>query len=353
MTQYKMTRPAIIVVLLALSILGISACNKQETPMLTLIVRPTYPPLTLQRPADGSTVVGRALSFQWEWRGDLGPENWFELKVWREEGSSRCTKHIKPSAFMWDDEPLDGFGNYRWQVHVVREDELNYNRLVESPIWSFEWAEHTPTPTPSPIPPATATPTPTSTATDTPTPTPSPTPTATETPTATGMPTKMPTVTPTPTATDTPTPTCTLTITPTPTVTPTPTPTLLPTPILLEPENGTEYCPQKPITLKWEWSVRPIQPNEYYAVRIWKDEPGESEWSRHWEADYTKTIFETMLDDSQEWFKGDGKYFWNVAVVFWEGQIDEHGYKIWEPRSEKSEMRWFILRSNKEQVCWP
>jgi len=140
---------------------------------------------------------------------------------------------------------------------------------------------------------------------------------------------------------------------PTPMATRTPTPTLLPAPILLEPENGTKFCPQDPITLKWEWSIEHFQPNEYYAVRIWKDVPGEREWSRCWHWDRTKTTFETRLDDSKEWFKGDGKYFWNVAVVFWEGQIDEHGYKIWELRSEESETWWFIVRSNEEEACWP
>jgi len=256
-------------------------------------------------------VVGEASEFSWQWDGALKEGESFCLRIWRlEESQPRsCATMLDKCSCLLDTPPND-LGDYLWQVAVVRIDENgSQSSLSESLIGKFVWSD---------VPP------------------PSDTPTRT------------------PTATDTPTPTCTPTITPTPTATPTPTPTLLPAPILLEPENGTEYCPQKQITLKWEWSIEHFQPNEYYAVRIWKDEPGGNEWSRHWEEDYTKTIFETMLDDSQEWFKDHGKYFWNVIVVFYEGrQIDEYGNKIWEPRSKKSETWWFIVRSNEEEACWP
>jgi hypothetical protein len=298
----------------------------------------SYPAPTLTSPADGETFRGEKwTNFSWHWDGILQERERFDVRIWR--SGKPCRSIAIPREYDFSlYTPPDGFGQYLWQVAVFRVDE-NGSKLIlsESLVRSFDWSDVTPAPPDTP------------TLTETPLLARSPTPTATHTPTPAATHTSIPTPTDTstPTATDTPTPTCT------PTITLTPTPSLLPAPTLLEPKDGVKYCPATEITLKWEWNVRPFQANEYYAVRIWKDEPGRHERSRHWEPDYNATTYQTKLIGKTEWFEGTGWYLWNVVVLFDTGQVDEDGYKIWKPMSETSESRHFFVRKGDDPDCWP
>jgi hypothetical protein len=128
---------------------------------------------------------------------------------------------------------------------------------------------------------------------------------------------------------------------------------LLPAPSLSEPEDGDEFCPTDEITLKWKrWEVRPFQANEFYAVRIWKDEPGSYEKSRHWEQDPRTTSYHKRIED-EAWYIGDGRYHWNVVVLFDTGKRDEKGNKIWEEVSEESACRHFVVLSAYKPPCIP
>ena len=142
--------------------------------------------------------------------------------------------------------------------------------------------------------------------------------------------------------------------TPTPMPIPTPTPTLslLPAPILQGPPDGDECCPGDKFTLEWQWDGT-FKANEFYAVRIWKDEEGSRERSRHWESDPNLQRFEVKLWEDAEYYQGPGTYCWNVVVLFDTGQTDEEGNKIWKQVSEKSETRRFVVYSMDHRKCEP
>jgi len=121
----------------------------------------------------------------------------------------------------------------------------------------------------------------------------------------------------------------------------------------LEPPDGAEYCSDDRFWLEWEWNVRPFQVNEYYTVRIWKDEPGSYERSWHWEPDYQHTSYVLELWVGQPYYLGSGPYFWNIVVLFDTGQTDELGFRIWKQASEKSETRWFVVYPMDHPKCSP
>jgi len=212
-------------------------------------------------------------------------------------------------------------------------------------------------PTDTPTPQPTFTPTATATTGLQLEPSATPTPGATRTPSPTA--TTAPTSTPTSTATPTATPAITRPPTSTPTPSPTPTPTLLPAPRLLSPPNGERYCAGKEFTLEWAWDSRPFKPNEYYAIRIWRDEPGHTERSKHWESDDNHRYFivqlaeRTGIPPEDVYYEGVGTYNWNIIVLFYTGELDEQGYKEWEPVSEESEWRQFIVLPMEDASCAP
>ncbi len=211
------------------------------------------------------------------------------------------------------------------------------------------------------VPTDTPTPRPTLTFTATASPRVQPEPSATPTPGATHAPS--PTATTAPTSTPSATPTATLTITRppthTPTPSPTPAPTLLPAPRLLSPPNGERYCPGWGFKLEWAWDGRPFQANEYYAVRIWRDEPEHTERSKHWEPDYNRKSFDVLLEERSDlppddrYYEGVGTYNWNIIVLFDTGEVDEQGFKKWQPVSEESEWRQFIVLPRDDAYCLP
>ena len=131
--------------------------------------------------------------------------------------------------------------------------------------------------------------------------------------------------------------------------------TLPPAPILQEPPNSAEFCEGEEFTLQWQWDGI-FEPNEYYAVRIWKDESGSYAQSRHWEADPSRQSFRVQLEErdvpeEEQYYQGTGPYLWNVVVLFYEGQADDQDNKIWETRSEESETRRFVVLPVTDPKC--
>lgn len=117
--------------------------------------------------------------------------------------------------------------------------------------------------------------------------------------------------------------------------------------------------------LKWQWDGRPFGPNEFYAIKVWKEGSDPGMWDRHWEEDPAKTQFEVQLwpderpdvSPRKKYFQGPGRYFWNVVVLRDTGrdQQDEHGFwdNVGEDISWTSERWSFIVRTNDEPACWP
>jgi hypothetical protein len=231
---------------------------------------PSYPAPVLISPENGAGVQGTFPPLYWKWDGELGEDEFFEVRIWHE---SITTYH---PALGWVKVPYFDYnityeqsGKFYWTVVVVKGTNAKPNdwslRLEwPHPLWEGDLiAELSPESeprfflfTPYDIsgpsgsgaishrchdpsgreipckgddsggpgnvgPPSHTLEPPTPTNTPVPTPTYIPTPTPTETPTPT------PTETPTPTPTETPVPTPTETLTP---VKPTQTPTTIPVP---------------------------------------------------------------------------------------------------------------------------
>ena len=323
-----------------------SGSTDTPTPNSTLAATDTptkpYPAPILVNPASGATIMGGELiSFSWQWDGALQERERFDLRIWRPEKPAYTVAMARESGFPLDT-PLDGFGQYQWQVAVVRIDESgNKSLLSESQISPFVWTDVTPTSNP--------------TATPTPTPTPTPTQTPTQTPIADavvnaknlnlrsgpgmvydrlgvleqGDPLKvtgrnlagdwlrviahdgqegwvaaslleinvpLADVT-TAQAPSTPTPM----YTPTPTVTPTP--ELLVAPTLLEPKAG-EGDFAGSVVLKWRWE-RPLEKDEYFSIRVRNEKVGECHHTQVQEPAYVGGLS----------YCPSGEYYWQVAVV--------------------------------------
>jgi hypothetical protein len=257
-------------------------------PTATDTPTPTYPAPILANPTPGATIVGEKLTnFSWQWEGDLREGEKFDLRIWRTEKPC-CTVEMLDERSYLLDTPPDGFGQYQWQVAVVRIDEGDSKlTLCESPIWPFVWSD-VPTSTPTH---STSTPTPTNTPT------------------------------PTHTPTDTPTPTHTPTDTPTPTHTPESYSAL----VLNQPEDGANL--RLKATFSWRWNGQ-LQDNEYFDLRMW---PEGSEDHRLGVMDFhaiprqpnangeyvveNVSIVKTRDKDGKEIDRLDGTYYWSVAVM--------------------------------------
>lgn len=269
---------------------------------------PPYAVLTLLNPAPGATIVGKEKTeFSWEWDGDLQEEQAeFYLRIWRLE-KPPSTFAIGCECSVLIDTPPDGFGDYLWQVALVRTDkDGNKSILSESQIRPFVWNDATSTPTPTP--------------TKTPTPYFSYTPTATPTPANTS----------------------------TPTATPTPTP--YPAPVLTAPDDGSGVQGEFP-PLYWEWDGE-LGEGEFFEVRIWHESftayhPALG-WVRVPQFDYN--------------IKGHtrGKYYWTVIVVKGTNAKPKDWtlkpwwpYPMWEGElvaelSPESEPRFFLFTPDKD-----
>jgi len=330
---------------------------------------PAYPAPTLVNPAPGATIIGENLTtFSWEWDGDLQEQEGenFDLRIWRSE-KPYCTVDILHECSYLLDAPPDGFGQYQWQVAVVRMDESGKSTLSESLVWPFVWNAVLPTATP--------------TATPSPTPKPDAVVKAEALNLRSGpgvvydileilkrgdplkirgkcpdgnwlkvtcpsglegwvaawlvqinLPLTKVAFTQVPT---TPTPM----YTPTPTATPTP--ELLPPPIPLEPENGASFI-GGPVILKWRWD-RPREEDEVFSVRVHRD--GEAKPCHHAQA-----------RDLEYWgdltYCTEGKHYWSVALAR-RLCSDEADARCWQNLSKPSEERWIHYVPGEEPWTWP
>ena len=99
----------------------------------------SYPAPILESPAPGATIVGEAKTdFTWQWDGDLKEEERFELRIWRHDKSpSTFVIGLERSVLL--DTPPYGFGEYLWQVAVVRIDGSDPKDLSKSEVRRFVW----------------------------------------------------------------------------------------------------------------------------------------------------------------------------------------------------------------------
>ncbi|TEU11391.1 MAG: SH3 domain-containing protein [Anaerolineales bacterium] len=324
-----------------------------STPMLTSTSITTdtpaqpYPAPTLVSPASEATIMGEKLTnFSWHWDGALQEGEKFDLRIWR-SGEPASSVSIRREVSCLLDTPPDGFGQYLWQVAVVRIDDSGSKlTLSESPIGSFVWSD---------VP---------STARLTPTPRPDAVvdvenlhlrsdPGKDYDSVRTlrkGDPLKITgknldgdwlgvvcsdgktgwvvasclkiniSLTGVPVVYFPPTPTLTCTPTPTPTATP------LPAPQLLDPGDAGRFS-EHSVLLKWKWT-RPLGEDEYFSLRVRPEKDSEACCHPHTKA--------TQYSGSLVGCK-DGRHYWSVVVA----RRDPESPTGWQEISKPSEEQWF------------
>jgi len=341
-----------IMVLFSMSLYDVPAPTNALAPAYT----PTrlYPTPILVSPTDGATIMGEKLTnFSWQWGGALQEGQRFDLRIWRLEKPC-CTVAMPRECSYRLDTPSDGFGDYLWQVAVVRiEESGSKSTLCESLIWSFVWYEPDAVVNTEALNlrsgPGVVYDNPgllkrgdllkvmgrnpagnwlkviapdgqegwvacwllrVSVDMD-------------DVPVAQVPPTPTPMYTPTPIAT--------------------PTPELLPPPILTEPENGAAFL-GGPVILRWQWD-RPRATDEVFSVRVRGE--GETQPCHHAQA------------KDLEWrgslsYCTAGTHYWGVALVRdlapW---LPEKYENRWQNLSEPSEERWFYYVPSEEPWTWP
>ena len=112
-----------------------------SAPTVTDTLTQSYPAPTLISPAPGATIIGEQwIEFSWHWDGALQEGEEFDLQIWR-YGEPRSSFAIGRECNCLLDTPPDGFGDYLWQVAVVRIDESgSKSTLCESLECSFVWS---------------------------------------------------------------------------------------------------------------------------------------------------------------------------------------------------------------------
>jgi hypothetical protein len=280
--------------------------NITELPVATDIPA-AYPTPLLLSLAPRATIVGeKVMEFSWQWDGTLHEEEGFDLRIWRPEKPFSTIALLRENSLLLDTPP-DGFGQYLWQVAVVRIDKESGSKstLSESPIRSFVWSDVTPTPT----------------LTDT-----------------VGHLTEIPTNTLTPTSTLTPSPTPTLIATPIP---PSPTPSPTPTiqyqygPILYEPKPWSVYSMGDTVWFTWERFD--LKPDQYYSVRVVLDVEPEAPACIHIQTQNPKEPAknpEALLKLNCP----PGGYYWSVVVAT---KLPEGSEHEWREDSDKEHRNHF------------
>lgn len=120
----------------------------------------SYPAPTLQQPQNGHRAKLSAVVLQWNWEGELGADEHFDVRIWEDAGSTI------PVHTAWSDErsfrlDLSGSGfpeEFYWSVRVIQvrydgDTEVFDGELwPDSERWSIEWAGPPPKPTNTPEP---------------------------------------------------------------------------------------------------------------------------------------------------------------------------------------------------------
>lgn len=117
---------------------------------------PAYAAPTLKAPADQSSYrVGQEIRLEWSWVGQLGADEWFDVRVWQEGQPHNGVDWTKERAYKYR---IGGSGAYFWSVAVIRgkDGKWEANRSPEAAAWGFSAREgdggRKETPAPTPIP---------------------------------------------------------------------------------------------------------------------------------------------------------------------------------------------------------
>lgn len=118
-----------------------STATPTPTNTLTATPTPTLPPPTLISPEDGGSVDPNTL-LEWAWDGELGPDDCFSLRVWK-EGEEPCFHwQLRETSYTAGMLGSCHGGDYFWQVGVSRKatEDSEWENIAEpSDIWQFRY----------------------------------------------------------------------------------------------------------------------------------------------------------------------------------------------------------------------
>ncbi|MFQ6016176.1 MAG: FecR domain-containing protein [Anaerolineae bacterium] len=139
------------------------------TPTATTTVSPTpnlyCDSLRILEPADGA-VLDYGFTIRWAWKGTLGPNQNFEVRLWREGQPAWGIAAPRQPFLEVAPYTLEAIERYSLQIAVAQVEETKVIYLCESPILRFDYSgplgkeEPEPGPPGPPPPEETATPTP-------------------------------------------------------------------------------------------------------------------------------------------------------------------------------------------------
>jgi len=112
------------------------------------------PTVALLEPPDGAT-LNRNFFLRWKWEGELGPDEHFDVRVWREGKPHYGIAWTKDPEYLLG--PNLKRGKYYWSIAIVRgrDGKVQEEVVPEGAIRTFTWVGGTrppkpPTPTPAP-----------------------------------------------------------------------------------------------------------------------------------------------------------------------------------------------------------
>jgi hypothetical protein len=117
-----------------------------------------YPPIKLLHPAPDEEVHSFELALSWDWDGELGEKEYFDVRLWRLGEPEKSIVWTKEREYV---ERLPSRGWHSWRVRLVRGQEgIIEEVLTQTLATNFDWTPDGgsgPDPTATPVPPTRAT----------------------------------------------------------------------------------------------------------------------------------------------------------------------------------------------------
>jgi hypothetical protein len=111
-------------------------------PTATAVPSPTpisYPAPILLEPPNGASFNGKKVTLRWQWAGELGPDEHFDVRVFREGEPHWGIAWTEVTEYLLDLDPMSG-GTYYWSIAVLRGKGGKVEEILspESEVWSFK-----------------------------------------------------------------------------------------------------------------------------------------------------------------------------------------------------------------------